>query len=684
MHLALAARDDVMTDGIVWKHTGHQHDTIDGLEFTMSDGSIDRAGDIIDPAGWKIGKHIPALYGHEGHRLPIGKWTDVKVVKGALVGKLQLAEEGTSGFIDAVRNLLRQKMLNNCSVGFRPLAKEPLDDKSDPFWGPFKFTKQELLECSLVNVPANPNATIRRALDQISVEVRRQLVAVSGDIEPVVKAKAPTAVTGVTPPRDTNKMSITERIQQVQDEIIALRDLQAPMIGKIKDGGDLEDDEQVEFDRIEIDRGKLEKKLGTLQATERSLGLQSVTRASGPTSQTVAVHSPHVAASGRMAQRPGTRPMDLLVKLAVCHLKAAAGRKPLDLIQAEHYRDHADVEAVIKTAVAPAQTTVAGWAAELVDTAVLDFMEAIRPVSAYGQLSGLGMRFSFDAHGTVKIPRRNNINNAAGDLRGAFVGEGQPIPVRRGSFGSLSLTPHKMGVISTFTREMAQRASPAIEGLIREGIVEDTAEAVDQALLDAVAGDTIRPAGLGNGVTPITGTAGGGTAAVTADIAAIIAPFVAANAADRLAWVMNPILVHKLGWMASAVGIYPFREQVQGGNFSNYPIIQTTNAAATELWLIRYADFMSATGDTPEFDVSDVATIHEDDGAYPTDQAMRTGTTTVLPIVGKATPPPALADIATPVRSLWQTASIGIRMLLGMDWGMRRSGMVQKTTGITW
>lgn len=674
-----------MTDDIVWKHTGRQtDDDVDGLEFTMSDGSIDRAGDVIDPAGWKVGRHIPALYGHDGHRLPIGKWTNVKVVKGQLTGKLQLAEEGTSAFTDAVRKLLRQKMIDSCSVGFRPLEKEPLSDQSDPFFGPFKFTKQELLECSLVAVPANPNATIRRALDQIPLDIRRQLVAVSG--ETVLKSGSTTfaAVSGLTPSRDKTKMSITERIQQVQDEIIAMRDLQAPLIIKVKDGGDLDDEEQDEFDRLEVDRGKLEKKLGTLQATERSLGLQAVTRSGAPLAQTVAVHSPAAAASGRMAQRPGSRPLDLLVRLAVCHLKATAERKPLDMVRSEIYRDHQDVEAVIKTATNPAQTTVAGWAAELVDTAILDFMEAIRPISAYGSLSSLGMRFSFGDNGTVKIPRRNNINNAAGDLRGAFVGEGQPIPVRRGSFGSLSLTPHKMGVISTFTREQAQRSTPAIEGLIREGIIEDTAEGIDQALLDAVAGDTIRPAGLGNGVTPGTGTAGGGTAAVTADIAAILAPFVAANAADRLAWVMNPILVHKLGWMASAIGVYPFREQVQGGTFSNYPIIQTTNAGATDLWLVRYADFMSATSDTPEFDVSDVATIHEDDGAYPADQAMRVGTTTVLPIVGKATPPPALADIATPVRSLWQTASIGIRMLLGMDWGMRRSGMVQKTTGLTW
>jgi HK97 family phage major capsid protein len=290
----------------------------------------------------------------------------------------------------------------------------------------------------------------------------------------------------------------------------------------------------------------------------------------------------------------------------------------------------------------------------------------------------MGTRFTFGRNGVIKIPRRNKVKNAPGDLRGAFVGEGQPIPVRRGSFGSISLTPHKMGVISDFTREMAAHSTPAIEGLIREGIIEDTADAIDTALLDAVAGDAIRPAGLLNGVTPITGTAGGGIAAMTADISAILAPFITANASDRLVFLINPSAVFKLQWASTAVGVYPFRDQVSAGNIGGIPFIQSTNIPATQLILVRYADFASAAADTPEFDVSDVATLHEDDGAYPTDQAMRTGTATVLPIVDGA------GAVAKPTRSLWQTASIGIRMLLDMDWAMRRASMVQTVTGITW
>ncbi|MET3930578.1 hypothetical protein ABIE51_002465 [Lysobacter sp. OAE881] len=39
---------------------------------------------------------------------------------------------------------------------------------------------------------------------------------------------------------------------------------------------------------------------------------------------------------------------------------------------------------------------------------------------------------------------------------------------------------------------------------------------------------------------------------------------------------------------------------------------------------------------------------------------------------------------ATPVRSLWQTVSIGVRMLLDLTWAMRRPGMVSAVTGVQW
>jgi hypothetical protein len=54
--------------------------------------------------------------------------------------------------------------------------------------------------------------------------------------------------------------------------------------------------------------------------------------------------------------------------------------------------------------------------------------------------------------------------------------------------------------------------------------------------------------------------------------------------------------------------------------------------------------------------------------------------TTPLAIGTAGTP----ATVAAPTRSFWQTDTLGIRMIMQMNWALRRTGMVQYITGVTW
>ncbi|MEK1929076.1 MAG: HK97 family phage prohead protease, partial [Pararhizobium sp.] len=126
----------------------------------MSDNSLDRMGDVIEQTGWQLENfrnHPVALFNHDRDQV-IGKWENVTVKDGRLTGRLALAEPGTSPLVDTVRALVKQKILRAVSVGFRALAKEKLGEKASEHFGPFRFTKTELLECSLVSIPANANA----------------------------------------------------------------------------------------------------------------------------------------------------------------------------------------------------------------------------------------------------------------------------------------------------------------------------------------------------------------------------------------------------------------------------------------------------------------------------------------------------------------------------------------------
>lgn len=648
------------------------------IEFVMSDETVDAVGDIIMANGWDLTRfksNPTALYGHSQWDLPIGRWEKVRVEGKKLMGRLRLAAEGTSPFTDAVRRLLQQKMINACSVGFRPVKAEPLDENDK--WGPKRFLKQQLLECSLVAVPANPNAV---ALRQFPTEVRSLLLAASGPKPHGANTVVATAKSAKSHPGSgAKKMSLAERIQELQNELIALHDLQAPFNKKIDEDEDFSDEETTEYEKNKADIAAVQQKLERLRDREKALGQEASQRQHSQTVQRPQPSRQQLPVPGVLQQRsqsPRERPMEIYVKMGVLAFLSHVQRKPVEVICSERYPERADIDAVVKATTNPAQTTVAGWAAELVESANLDFLDALNGISVYGALAPLGLRFSFGRNGQLKIPRRNRVVRAQGDLRGSFIGEGKPIPVRQGSFGAITLLPHKFGVISTFTREIAAHSTPAIEALIREGILEDSAIAIDEALLDDVAADAIRPAGLLNGVTPTPGAAGGDIDAIVADLKALLAPFVAANAADRLVMLMNDSNVFKLQWAMTPVGTYPFRDQINQGNFGGVPVIKSTHVPLNTLIMLRAADFASASDDTPEFDVSDQATIHEDDGGYPDTNALNPGT--VLPIVDGA------GTAAKPVRSLWQTASIGVRMLQDLDWAMRRPDMVSVVENITW
>lgn len=152
-------------------------DKRDGLTFVLSDETPDRMGDVIKADGWVLTnfkKNPIALFGHRSDFV-IGRWDNVRVENKALLGDLQLAARGTSARIDEVASLVEADVLRAVSVGFRPIKSEPRDPEK-PFAGE-TFIRQELVETSVVAVPANPNAlSVAKSLN-ISEDVRKMVFA---------------------------------------------------------------------------------------------------------------------------------------------------------------------------------------------------------------------------------------------------------------------------------------------------------------------------------------------------------------------------------------------------------------------------------------------------------------------------------------------------------------------------
>lgn len=113
----------------------------------------------------------------------------------------------------------------------------------------------------------------------------------------------------------------------------------------------------------------------------------------------------------------------------------------------------ANPSAVLKAPTAPALTAVAGWATELADHAIGP-VAILSPLSAFSQLASpprnVAAKFQWQFS-------RNASERSAGRYCGGFIGESSEIPVRKGRLVAGSAAPGKIGIISTYTREMARR-----------------------------------------------------------------------------------------------------------------------------------------------------------------------------------------------------------------------------------
>jgi HK97 family phage prohead protease len=126
---------------------------------TLSDGSPDREQDTINPAGWVHAASVPLQIDHDHSVLKtVGVVSGFYVSGNKFRGTITLAPSGVSALADEVRRRFDAGLFPDVSVGFVPITWAHRPDGDG-----IAFEKQELIELSLVSIPANPNATIDRA-----------------------------------------------------------------------------------------------------------------------------------------------------------------------------------------------------------------------------------------------------------------------------------------------------------------------------------------------------------------------------------------------------------------------------------------------------------------------------------------------------------------------------------------
>lgn len=670
-------------------HKTHASTDGGGMEFVLSDATPDRFGDVVEPKGFEVDafqKNPICLFNHDKGFI-IGKWQDLKVGNTDLRGHLQLAPKGTSPRIDEIRRLVEADILRAVSVGFRPLEDEPIN-KKDP-WGGTRYMKHELIEASLVAVPANPNAlavakslnisptTVRMVFGEHASDRTVQRQFARGEHADTKRESVKENSTGehAEPEKRARAkgkpMLLSQRIQEAEKGLLALQD----NLDRHLEGIDDTNPSEEQMTLTEDYTAKIEtasRHLNNLKAIETKNASSAeepgeITRKGNGTNG-------HRPPPGITLRQKKVEPLDYLFRAAVIRCKSKSDGQSIDDTRRKIYGDDEATRVicdyVLKAASAPAETQVTGWAADLVRTMWTDWMAVLLPTSVHPRLSAAGLALTFGANGRIVIPTRS----LTPSISGSFVAEGAPIPVRQGQFLSQTLVPKKLAVITTWTREMDQYSIPAIEGLLRQAVIEDTAIAIDTVLLDNNVATAIRPPGLRSyqaGLTP-SAIAGNPFGNFVADYQSLMGSLITLTNGNvrKPVLITNPAQTLALSLVqppGAATPLFPFMSMIDGGRILQADLIQSATVPIGQVILVDAADFTSVGTEGPRLEISDAATLHMED-------------TTPQDIVSGPSGTPVAA---TPVKSMWQTDSLALRLIMMNNWILRRP-VVAWMTGVQW
>jgi HK97 family phage prohead protease len=166
----LSRRKASARDGVVFKvakaPVSWNKETRTG-RFVMSTQDKDRDDDIVYTAGIDLSGFSANPICLLNHRSadPIGTWANVTKSERSMEGDAVLGPAGTTAEIDKAAGLIGAGILRASSIGFIPkTVKRIVMEDGSPTWS-YEIVECELVECSIVSVPANPMALAKDAGD---------------------------------------------------------------------------------------------------------------------------------------------------------------------------------------------------------------------------------------------------------------------------------------------------------------------------------------------------------------------------------------------------------------------------------------------------------------------------------------------------------------------------------------
>ena len=298
-----------------------------------------------------------------------------------------------------------------------------------------------------------------------------------------------------------------------------------------------------------------------------------------------------------------------------------------------------------RAVVGAASTSTPSWAGILAASAPAAFVESLQPESAASPLFAKSVSVTVPPGArTITIPGRTS-----GPIAYAWTDENAPIPVTSWTFAAATLKPGKIGIIVVLSKELS-RLSNAFE-IFEQCLKEDAARSLDSAVFGDDAATSEHPAGLLAGLTPITATAAGGSArdVMLADLSNL-ASAVGTGGSGEVAFIMEA------GRAAFARALAPELKS---------SILASGALPADRVIGVDPKSLATSVGEVL-IDRADSATLHMSD--------------VPLPIASVGTP----NTVAAPTQSMFQAATIAVRLLITIGFVPRRAGAVAFVDAVNW
>ncbi len=535
---------------------------------TATTPTPDRMGDVVEPLGVQFKNPIPLLLYHNSQK-PVGWVRFSRPTKDGIgfEAKLPIVDEpGTvRDRIEEAWTSIKTGLLAGVSIGFRAIEEAFNKDT-----GGFRFIKTEVLELSLVAIPAQPDARIDT--------IKAYDIGLAG-----ASASETSAGVSATTPRTRRASTImaktiSDRVTEFRTERKAIAQKMESIMEPVVAGtGDLTTEKQTEYDELTKDLNDVDASIVRFEALERaSVAPKAAPIHGGSFSEAADSRAGHQRFT---VKSPELQPGIAFTRAFIC--KAAARMffmSPMEVAR-ERYPSHPEIEAYLKTAVT-SQTTATDTALVATPTTLVsEFLDFLRPMTIVGKFGTNGIP------SLTRVPFNSRIQEQTTGGTANWVGAGIQKPVTRFNFDAQTLTWAKIAAINVMDEELIRFSTPSAEGRVRDALAGTIKEKMDIDFIDpgVAASVGVSPASITNGISALAHS-GTNAAAVRTAIQAALGAFIGVNAdVTQLVWIMPATTALSLQLMLNSLGQREFPNiTMNGGTLEGFPVITSQYAATVQ------------------------------------------------------------------------------------------------------